>query len=82
MIRNIPNKYKLSTILEDLNVDFKDKFDLFYLPIDFTNNCNLGFAFINFVDPMHIVLFYDIFKGKKWRRFNSEKVNYIYFINN
>jgi len=74
MIRHIPNKYTLQTILEDINMEFKDKYDLFYLPLDFNNNCNLGFAFINFVDSFHIISFYDYFRGKRWRRFNSEKI--------
>jgi len=74
MIRHIPNKYTLNTILEDINIDFKDKYDLFYLPLDFNNKCNLGFAFINFVDSFHILSFYDYFRGKRWKRFNSEKV--------
>lgn len=81
MIRHIPNKYTLQTILEDINIDFKDKYDLFYLPLDFKNNCNLGFAFINFVDAFHIVSFYECFRGKRWRRFNSDKVIYIYILN-
>jgi hypothetical protein len=80
MIRNIPNKYKVSMFMEEINIDFKDKYDLIYLPIDYGNNCNLGFAFINFVDPMHIVHFFDTFKGKKWKRFNSEKVKFYFNI--
>jgi hypothetical protein len=74
MIRNIPNKYSLKTIIEDLNVEFKGKFEVFYLPIDYVNKCNLGFAFINFVDSMHILQFYETFRGKKWIRFNSDKI--------
>lgn len=74
MIRNIPNKYKLKTLLDEISSCFENKFDLFYLPVDYTNNCNLGFAFINFTDPLHIIAFYDFFKGKKWKCFNSEKV--------
>jgi len=38
------------------------------------NNSSLGFAFINFIDPMHIVLFYEFFNGKNWKRFHSTKV--------
>ena len=74
MVRHIPNKYTLATMLEELNLDFKDKFDVFYLPIDYGSNANLGFAFINFVDPLHILHFYETFRGKRWRRFNSEKI--------
>lgn len=74
MIRHIPNKYNLYTFLEDINMDFNGTYDVFYLPIDYKNNCNLGFAFINFVDPMHIIGFYDAFRGKRWRRFKSDKI--------
>jgi hypothetical protein len=63
--------------LEEINEYFKDKYDLFYLPIDYANNCNLGFAFINFIDPMHVIAFYDKYRGKKWKKFNSEKVKLI-----
>ena len=74
MIRHIPNKYDMASILEDFNKGFKDKFDVLYLPLDKTNNCNLGFAFINFIDPIHIIHFYDEFRGKRWQKFNSDKI--------
>jgi hypothetical protein len=74
MIKNIPNKYTMVTFLQEINVDFANKYDLFYLPIDYSNNCNLGFAFINFVDSMHIILFFDQFRGRKWNKFNSDKI--------
>ena len=74
MIKNIPNKYTITTFLDEINVEFKNKYDIFYLPIDYGNKCNLGFAFINFVDPFHIINFYDMYRGKKWKRFNSEKI--------
>ena len=33
MIRHIPNKYNLYTFLEDINLDFKGTYDVFYLQI-------------------------------------------------
>ena len=65
MIKNIPNKYTINTFLEEINIDFKNKYDIFYLPIDYANKCNLGFAFINFVDPFLCELLYAKFQGKK-----------------
>ena len=74
MIKNIPNKYTISTFLEEINGNFKDTYDIFYLPIDYINKCNLGFAFINFVEPLHIIYFYELYTGKKWKKFNSDKI--------
>jgi hypothetical protein len=74
MIRNIPNKYSIRTLIDEINIEFKDMFDIFYLPIDYHNKLNLGFAFINFVNHMYIINFYDTFRGKKWKKFNSNKV--------
>jgi len=73
MIKNIPNKYTISSFLEEIDGNFKGTYDIFYLPIDYVNKCNLGFAFINFIEPLHIILFYELYRGKKWRKFNSEK---------
>ena len=73
MIRHIPNRYTYQNLLDEINVVCKDKYDVLYLPIDSENNCNLGYAFINFINPLHIVLFYNVFKSRKWIYFNSFK---------
>ena len=59
MIRHIPNKYTLDILMQEINVNFEGKYDVLYLPIDFVHNSNLRFAFINFIDPMHLIYFYD-----------------------
>eukprot|EP00299_Pterocystis_sp_00344_P017243 c8645_g2_i1.p1 GENE.c8645_g2_i1~~c8645_g2_i1.p1 ORF type:complete len:206 (+),score=62.07 c8645_g2_i1:44-619(+) len=74
MIRNIPNKYTQKMLLDTINEQFNGTYDFFYLPIDFKNKCNMGYAFINFVSPLHIVPFSQRFRSRKWDRFNSEKV--------
>jgi len=73
MIKNIPNKYSQTMLLEALE-SYRGQFDFFYLPIDFKNKCNVGYAFINFVLPIYIVPFFDEFDGRTWERFNSLKV--------
>ena len=35
MIKNIPNKYTQKMLLAKINENHKDKYDFFYLPIDF-----------------------------------------------
>lgn len=74
MIKNIPNKYTQKMLLERLDVRHAGRYDFFYLPIDLKNNCNVGYAFINMSDPIYIVPLFKDLSGKKWERFNSEKI--------
>ena len=80
--RGVPGLYNLDSpkniinielLLKELNINFENKFDIVYLPQDYINNSNLGFGFINFVNPFHLVLFYEEFINKKWNFFNSKK---------
>nr|CAB3446712.1 unnamed protein product [Digitaria exilis] len=74
MIKNIPNKYTSKMLLAAIDESHKGTYDFIYLPIDFKNKCNVGYAFINMTNPRHIIPFYQSFNGKKWEKFNSEKV--------
>ncbi|KAK7305018.1 hypothetical protein VNO77_42916 [Canavalia gladiata] len=74
MIKNIPNKYTSKMLLVAIDENHRGTYDFLYLPIDFKNKCNVGYAFINMVSPSHIIPFYKAFNGKKWEKFNSEKV--------
>lgn len=74
MVRNIPNKYTQQLLLDELNLKFVNCYDFFYLPIDFKNKCNVGYAFINFLDNKDIIEFVNQFHGEKWRSFNSDKI--------
>ena len=73
MIRNIPIKYTDELLLEALK-EFKGKFNCVYMPFDFTKNGNRGYAFINFIDPLHILYFYEKFNGRTWQFFDSAKI--------
>lgn len=79
--RNIPNKYSLSLLLKELNIIFYPIFDIIYLPQDYMNNSNLGLGFINFIQPLHIILFYNMHEGKKWNKYNSNKICHLEYSN-
>eukprot|EP00190_Bangiopsis_sp_CCMP1999_P002768 CAMPEP_0198732568 /NCGR_PEP_ID=MMETSP1475-20131203/36723_1 /TAXON_ID= ORGANISM="Unidentified sp., Strain CCMP1999" /NCGR_SAMPLE_ID=MMETSP1475 /ASSEMBLY_ACC=CAM_ASM_001111 /LENGTH=631 /DNA_ID=CAMNT_0044495707 /DNA_START=342 /DNA_END=2237 /DNA_ORIENTATION=+ len=79
MVRNIPNKYNQKMLLQTIEEQHRGNFDFFYLPIDFKNKCNVGYAFINFTSPKYIIPFYEEFHGCKWGKFNSEKICEIAF---
>ncbi|CAH9076502.1 unnamed protein product [Cuscuta epithymum] len=74
MIKNIPNKYTSKMLLATIDEYQRGTYDFLYLPIDFKNKCNVGYAFINMLSPALIIPFYEAFNGKKWEKFNSEKV--------
>jgi hypothetical protein len=77
MVRNIPNKYSQKILLRLVDLRFKDKYDFFYLPIDYKHRCNVGYAFINFYEQFRkeaVVEFFQLFNEKRWDKFNSEKV--------
>ncbi|KAI9796807.1 MAG: hypothetical protein M1833_005950 [Piccolia ochrophora] len=74
MLRNIPNKIDQAMLKDIVDETSIGKYDFMYLRIDFANNCNVGYAFINFEDPYFIIDFVETRAGRRWNRFNSDKV--------
>ncbi|KAK4940093.1 hypothetical protein LTR10_019722 [Elasticomyces elasticus] len=74
MLRNIPNRVDQAMLKELLDRTSAGRYDFMYLRIDFANNCNVGYAFINFVDAPSIIPFVLARAGKRWNCFNSDKV--------
>ncbi|KAL9587557.1 MAG: hypothetical protein Q9212_000134 [Teloschistes hypoglaucus] len=68
MLRNIPNKIDQTMLKEIVDDTSRGRYDFMYLRIDFANNCNVGYAFINFED------FVNARAGQRWNRFNSDKI--------
>lgn len=69
-------RYTQKMLLKEFQQDGHgtDKIDFFYLPIDFKNKCNRGYAFVNFVDYKDIIPFYEKYNRQSWRVFNSDKI--------
>ena len=74
MIKNIPNKYTIQFLSDEIDQDFGNYYDFLYLPCDTKSGANQGYGFINFVDNDAIKRFYQRFHDKKWKRFRSDKV--------
>ncbi|XP_076957460.1 protein MEI2-like 6, partial [Bidens hawaiensis] len=49
-------------------------FDFVYLPVDFKNRLNAGYAFVNFTTSEAAWRFHTCVTGKHWRLFRSEKI--------
>lgn len=74
MIKNIPNKYTIQLLAEEIDREHSNSYDFLYLPCDIKNNCNVGYGFVNFLDLAGLERFYARFQGKRWGKFKSEKV--------
>jgi len=75
MLRNIPNKYMQSTLLEEIDSQgFANKYDFFYLPMDVRNKTNVGYAFINFRAPEDLKGFCERFAGRQFEAHPSQKI--------
>ena len=73
MIRNIPIKYTDKMLQKEIEA-FDGKYDCLYMPYDYEKGGNKGYAFINFIHPLHILLFNEMFQKKTWTHFESKKI--------
>ena len=64
----------LKSVIDKLMLLNGGSFDFLYLPIDFKNMCNVGYAFINMKSVLMVKMFYSKFNGQKWEHFKSGKI--------
>lgn len=74
MIKNIPNKFTADNLIEFINYTHFGKYDFLYLRMDFKNKCNVGYAFVNFVDTASVKSFFLRINGKRWCSMGSSKI--------
>ena len=84
---NIPSNYMASDLSMDIdqlfNIDTKKEnrtYNYVYVPGSMRNSSkNVGFAFINFMHPKHIIKFYEYYQNKKLRTGKGNKICSITF---
>jgi len=74
MMRNIPSRYTVEELVSEMiTMNFKDRFDYLYLPMDFKTKRNKGYAFINFVSAQDAVQFHADFHGVQLPKYGTQK---------
>jgi hypothetical protein len=75
MMRNLPNDYTRSMVLELLDSKgFQGCYDFFYLPMDFQRSSGLGYAFANFVTHAVAENARQVLQGFNTWRVRSQKI--------
>lgn len=75
MLRNIPNKYMQSALLEEIDAEgFSGQYDFLYLPMDSHNKTNVGYAFVNFIQSSDLDRFCSQFADRKFLKYPSQKI--------
>lgn len=74
MLKNIPNGFTQSFLLEVLDSFVKNQYDFFYMPVDFKTNCNLGFGYVSMINTQSVVSLYNALNHKRWPNTPSTKI--------
>ncbi|CAE7229225.1 ML2, partial [Symbiodinium pilosum] len=75
MLRNIPSKCTQASLLEEIDSEgFTGLYDFFYLPMDVRNKTNVGYAFVNFLQPSDMTRFSEHFEGYRFKNNQSQKI--------
>ncbi|CAK9135520.1 unnamed protein product [Ilex paraguariensis] len=76
MIKNIPNQLRRNTLFKILDKycqEHKLEYDFVYLPFDFRNDNNLGYAFVNFTTTFAAKRIHELLHNYKWGPVETSK---------
>lgn len=69
MIRNLPNRYTQRELITELEgLGFTGAFDFLYIPLDKGTMSNVGYAFVNFVEPSWAEKCMQVFQNYRFKR--------------
>jgi hypothetical protein len=69
MIRNVPSRFSQQDLVMELqDLGFAGRFDFLYIPMDKNTLANVGYAFVNFVEPMWAKKCMEIFQNHCFTR--------------
>eukprot|EP00746_Dinoflagellata_sp_MGD_P129727 gnl/MRDRNA2_/MRDRNA2_63838_c0_seq1.p1 gnl/MRDRNA2_/MRDRNA2_63838_c0~~gnl/MRDRNA2_/MRDRNA2_63838_c0_seq1.p1 ORF type:complete len:204 (+),score=20.70 gnl/MRDRNA2_/MRDRNA2_63838_c0_seq1:224-835(+) len=80
MIRNIPNRYTRKMLMDELDsLGFESTYDFIYVPMDKSTHWNVGYAFVNFIQPKDASNCMEKLTDYRFRRFrrSSGKVTQV-----
>lgn len=74
MIRNLPNRYSQSKLIEELKLlGLEGTFDFLYVPLASATLVNVGYAFLNFKQPCHAAQCMKLMDGRKFSQQRRDK---------
>jgi hypothetical protein len=81
MLRDLPNRMAYFEVIRLLETISPGDYDFSYLRIDFGNQHNVGYVFINFIDIPGLLNFMEHVVGRRWQIFSSEKIAQLSYAN-
>ncbi|GAA5981029.1 hypothetical protein JCM11641_001434 [Rhodosporidiobolus odoratus] len=81
MLKNIPNKLKDLEVMSFIDEVVGRAYDFFYLRCDYSNDCNVGYGFVNFTSTSALLTFTKARLGTRWNVCGSDKLCIMSFAN-
>lgn len=64
MVKNIPNSFTQDKLLSILETYVKFEIEFFYLPLDKSTGCNLGYGYVSLVDHKSVLKLYNAVRAQ------------------